>query len=587
MLLLLALGGVLAAQDPKLTRLEFKVDPAPRIRPLGSAVLLVKAYGELTDTQGTRMGRIKQAGWTISASDGVLSKPFKYQGDDKEALLESSGSRAASIFRSLTSQFTVKDAVVYHAPALPGKYRVKAVLGGITGEVEIDVTPDAPDPAKVERWSFPAEPPSADPYRKLAEHYAPFIAQETWFEWRADALCRTDYDQDWNLGNNWDNLGAGSSQAYVYYAAIESESHWFLIYNFFHARDYSDNCIAGTCHENDNEGAILTVRKDGTPTGKLEVLETLAHNNVYSYTNDAEIKNGAHSVEGKIHFQNGSHPVVFLEAGGHGALGGGDKKSFFDAERFTWKQNTGITYVYKGNAERPRHATDSEVGYELLSIHEHWWPRAQPGAGAQAFSAYFAYQPFGGRPGMRTGTIGGSFAGLKESADKAKPFWGWHDESTRRKKILNTGQWGADPAYGVSQNLRFPASRPVSLIYVYNPYLDVGKDVPLPPATAAAPDAAGATEGSCEIEVTVDGVVSFVLAGDQPQWQVQNGAPQQVKSASCTAPASGSGLDYTVEKRSGRGDVKLVDKSAGRVEIRDNSRGAGDYRLVLRWKPRP
>ena len=484
-----ALVSGLAAQDPKVTRIAIQAEPSTKLRPLESAVLLVKVYGEIIDTQGKREGRVRQAGWSVNVfpnGGGRLSKPFKYQGDDKEPIIEAAGSRFASIFRGITSQFVQKDAVVYHAPETPGKYRVDAVIGGVRGEVEIEVSEDAPTQSKPERWTFSRERRVNDEYRPLAEHWAPFVAQETWFDWRADALCRSDFDNDWNLGNNWDNLGAGSTQAYVYYAVIESESHWFLIYNFFHARDYSDNCIAGTCHENDNEGAILTVRKDGSQMGQLEAMETLAHNNVYSYTNDAEIKAGAHNIEGKIYFHQGTHPVVFLEAGGHGALGGGDKKSMFDGERLAWKQNTGITYVYKGAAERPRHAMDREIGYELLPIYHHWWPRAQPGAADRAMSAFYKYTPAGNRPGMKADSIAGSFLGVKNGQDKAKPFWGWHDESTRRRKILATGQWGADPAYAVAQNLRFPESRAVSAKYLFNPYLNAGgRQETLPPPFVA------------------------------------------------------------------------------------------------------
>ncbi len=36
---------------------------------------------------------------------------------------------------------------------------------------------------------------------------------------------------------------------------------------------------------------------------------------------------------------------------------------------------------------------------------------------------------------------------------------------------MATGQWALDPAYAVSQNLRFP--EPVSTEYTFNPYLGV------------------------------------------------------------------------------------------------------------------
>ena len=87
-----------------------------------------------------------------------------------------------------------------------------------------------------ERVSFGPQPRSADPYRPLVEHYAPFIAQETWFQPRSDYIVRFDADGDWRGDNNWDNAPFASTQAYVYYAVIETETHWFLIYNFFHAR---------------------------------------------------------------------------------------------------------------------------------------------------------------------------------------------------------------------------------------------------------------------------------------------------------------------------------------------------------------
>ena len=108
-------------------------------------------------------------------------------------------------------------------------------------------------------------------FQRLVEHYAPFVAQETWFQPKSDYLARFDLDGDWKGDNNWANAERGSSQAYVHYAVMETDTHWFLVYNFFHPRDYSDKCVAGTCHENDNEGLILTVAKDGSPFGRLQV----------------------------------------------------------------------------------------------------------------------------------------------------------------------------------------------------------------------------------------------------------------------------------------------------------------------------
>jgi hypothetical protein len=601
------------------------VAEVPRLRPLGSTVIQVKVYGTFLGKDGkSQDGRLQQAGWTIrtaGSDQGWLSKPFRFQGKDAEAFVDIAAGGLGSIFQSQAGQYTVKDAVLYHAPAKAGKYKIQASIGSVSGEVEIEVDANAPATFPPQSYTFGAEPPMEDPYRRLAEHYSPFVAQETWFQWTADALVRSDFDDDWDAANNWDNLGKGSTQAYVYYAAIESQSHWFLIYNFFHARDYSDNCVAGTCHENDNEGVVLAVRKNGSQFGVLETMETLAHNNVYSYVNDRAIRRGAHTIEGTIALHDGSHPMVFLEAGGHGAMGATDKKSLFDPAAKSWRVNTGITYLYKGVAERPKSGVDKEIGYELLPIYHHWWAMARRETAGSLMGAFYRYQPFGNRPGMKLAEVAGAFAGKEFGEDKAKPFWGWHDNATQKDRILATGQWAADPAYAVSRDLTFPAGKDVSLEYVFNPYLNT-PDVPFVPvirnlqagevapgapykgpvpqaASAAAaggpmPQAGAAgggpqavieppTSGRCEMEVRVDGTVFLTFSGATPQYEVINGASPETRTANCSTPPPPN-AGFVVEKQSGRGTVRLPDARSPRVEIADPARGAADYKLVLRWE---
>jgi hypothetical protein len=146
--------------------------------------------------------------------------------------------------------------VLYTAPERPGTYRVRAELDGKTAEIDLTVALDAPSRRRTERVSFPEEQHAAEPFRQLAEHYAPYVAQETWFEPKADFLARFDFDGNWSGEDNWDSAPAGSSQAFVYYAGMETATHWFLVYSFFHPRDYAERCFLGTCHENDNEGLI-------------------------------------------------------------------------------------------------------------------------------------------------------------------------------------------------------------------------------------------------------------------------------------------------------------------------------------------
>jgi hypothetical protein len=352
----------------------------------------------------------------------------------------------------------------------------------------------------------------------------------------------------------------------------------------------------GTCHENDNEGLILSVFKDGSEFGRLQAMETLAHNNVYSFVADRSLKSGAHNIDGPVELHDLTHPVVFIESGGHGIYGSRSTHSKFDFARQRFLDSTGITYVYKGVAERPKHANDRMVGYELLPILDQWWTKARQGAwNEKTFDDYFQYQPLGGRPGIAF-AVGGTFYGRKEASNKAKPFWGWHDGATLKKQILAPGQWGLDPAYAVSRNLSFPA--PFSMDYLYNPYLEIGEaqkraeQAPLLPQIEP-PEAVGpqfASQGTIDIEIRVDGVVEMQIAWDKVHVQVIQGQPPGEPKTAFSAPLPPVAIvNMQVKKISGRGTVKLKQKGDAAnehttvVSIEDPKSGADSYKVQLTW----
>lgn len=449
-----------------------------RLRPLESVVLQLRGYGGRQNEDGEKVRirvRIDAAKFRlVEQGTGWLSKPFRYQGEEKETIYEpETASLVDLIIGRARDDFLRLDSVLYTAAEEPGNYTIEASSGKFSDRLTIRVDPGAPAQKPAEQHSFRREPRRTDPYLPLAEHYAPFIAQATWFQPKADYITRFDFDGDWKGDNNWDSTPSGTSQAYVYFAVIESETHWFLIYSFFHPRDYSDNCVGGSCHENDSEGMILTVLKDGSEFGRIQVLETLAHDNVYSYRLDRRVRKGVHGFDGDFLLVEETRPAVFIESGGHGVYSAGDGHSKYDLSRDEFSPGTGVTYVYKGRAERPRHPDDRLVGYQLLPMFPLLWQRAHPvTAGAlESFSDYYDYTPYGGRPDVPYDQIAGAFMGNRFGANKAKPFWGWRDRKTSKKRIVATGQWALDPAYAVSRNLRFP--RPFSLTYVYNPYLGI------------------------------------------------------------------------------------------------------------------
>ena len=637
--LLIFSAGIAAAQSSlPVSEIKLHSDPEDtRVRPFESIAIQVRAYGEVEDAGGNKKKvRLREGGSSIKLSEskaGWISKPFRFQGKDDEPFHQKeSAGLGAILLGQAQSLFLLQDAVLFTAADRPGKYEVKAELNGKKASMEIRGDRNAPSRVPREMIDFHREPASRDPYRGLVAHYAPMIAQETWFQPKSDYLSRVDLDGDWRGDNNWKNTPEGSSQAYVYYAVMETDTHWFLVYNFFHPRDYSDRCVVGTCHENDNEGLILTVAKDGSKFGRLQVMESLAHNRIYSYRLDRSVKKGIHNFDGDIELYEKSHPVIFIEAGGHGVYGSDDSHSkySFRNDRFA---ATGVTYVYKGVAERPKHPNDRKVGYELLPIYDHWWKRAHEGSGKKdrTFDAYYRYEPYGNRPRPRYPKIAGAFYGRAESSNKAKPFWGWHDVRTRKRKVLATGQWGLDPAYGVSRNLRMP--EPFSLNYTFNPYLAIGETTSVaqvpstatpgpspatslitgpqrqaPRAATAATSSPGAEpssftarpapdfdpslrKGEFDVRVRIDGVTDVLVQDNQVSYQVITHRPPVHESSEFTQPVPRAGFKkFEVEKREGRGRVMLFQPpGAGndytaRVRVSDPKGGDDLYHIRLKWK---
>ena len=603
-----------------ISEIKLHSDPADaKVRPLESIVVQLLAYSEIDDGNGgkkkVRVQPTSETHFTLEGDNsGWLSKPFRFQGQESESFYQPEGAGlAAIIFQRARGEYVLQDSTLYTAPQKTGKYKVKAELDGKTASIEINVDSGAPSRRPAEKTQFPAESASRDPYRPLAEHYAPFIAQETWFDPKCDYLARFDFDGDWHGDDNWDDAETGSSQAYVNYAAIESETHWFLIYNFYHPRDYSDKCVVGTCHENDNEGMILTIEKDGSQFGKLLAMETLAHNNIYSFRADSRVQGAIHDIDGEIEMYEGSHPVVFIESGGHGVYGSLGGHAAFTLRSGKFTGGTGVTFYYKGKAERPKFANDSNVGYELLPIYENWWLRAnsEQGRSDHMFDEYYQYMPYGGRPGVPEREIAGSFYGRMKASNKAKPFWGWFDNRTLKQKAVATGQWGLDPAYAVTQDLRMP--QPFSLNYVFNPYLGVGKPgaggvsvgqpVETPgasvgsnvPASEFRPKRSSdydpnSRRGQFDLRFYVDLTMDLYVQGDTVHYTFEGQRPRDDGSEYSQPIPRAVFSRFDLEQKDGRGEIVLLEKPTpqnnytAKLRITDSSGGEDRYHARLSWE---
>jgi hypothetical protein len=281
---------------------------------------------------------------------------------------------------------------------------------------------------------------------QLAARWAPVHYQDTdSSDYDADYLSAVDFDGDWNAKNNWESQDDDVSdlKGTVYYSVAETATHWFLVYGFFHPRDWSDVPLDLLTHENDMEGVLLTVRKDGSTYGALEAMVTVAHADFLSYVAPGSpYTAGQHPVAGGIVMQQYggyARPTTFQEAKGHGAYawnGGG------------FPGDDGIVYYPSATtAEVPAGGNDRNVKYRLVNL--------------LAGDGLWAH-----RDDPLTFIFFGVFRGDNGVDNAADAPWGWDTLDT-----LPSGRFAIDPAKLVATY--FDGEGEFALTYTRNEYRKV------------------------------------------------------------------------------------------------------------------
>lgn len=284
----------------------------------------------------------------------------------------------------------------------------------------------------------------------IHQRWAPVIMQGAASD--ADFITTADFDGN-RIGNdNWDNFDKFPKPAAVYYDVKETASHWFIFYTLFHPRDYTpDPECPISCHENDAESIQVVIRKDGTPNGKLEIMQTLAHGDITLYTNEPGIAGGAMKVSGPITLTNG-HPTIYVEQYGHGIFGTpGESVS---ANPLAVKI---VRYLPTGIAGEPDGIPDKKVGYALVSIYDTLWQWRDCVGNGQCFDGLFEY---------RGAELPSQFDGDDFGIDSANTPWGY-DQATGDGIVR--GDWFFDPAHAILYH-----AGPIpdfATEYTFNPYL--------------------------------------------------------------------------------------------------------------------
>ena len=305
-----------------------------------------------------------------------------------------------------------------------------------------------------------ATPAQAAPSRaQLALRWAPIHHQDVdatgghALGGKSDYITKVDFDGDWNGRNNWDRTAAGdvSFAAHAYYSVIETGTHWYLTYFFFHPRDWTDHPFFETEHENDGEGLLVAVEKDGSEYGVLRAAVTVAHSDFFSYAPSGSTwTNGRESIDGTLQMEVSPldglrRPVTAQEAQGHGLKAHPQYKINGD----------GITYLPSTVADTPRGADDRNVRYALIDIF------APGGLWAQRdnTSLFANLGTFAGD------TSGGCGQGTWScGVNSANAPWGWDDKDDQPAR----GEIATNPALLMTNYFTVPGSP--SRSYTYNPY---------------------------------------------------------------------------------------------------------------------
>lgn len=241
-------------------------------------------------------------------------------------------------------------------------------------------------PMRVEPVSIVQTASDVDSNLEVASAYAPIVFQAAHPEyWRQDVPAPFDFDGDKIGQNNWENFPHYEIAPTLYYSVLETDTHWFITYHMFHARDWSAfNPGIHLSHENDGENLQVVVSKR---TRRPQFLVTQAHFVSVAFAGDecplsgGCLKQGmiVANADGEIE-STGDHVCVFVECCGHGIHGAPDSVGMkFDDEGAPVFAGRGMVLVPQKNPgqrelDEPREASAQRVPYRLVSLRETLWP---------------------------------------------------------------------------------------------------------------------------------------------------------------------------------------------------------------------
>jgi len=330
------------------------------------------------------------------------------------------------------------------------------------------------------------------PDEQVAARFAPVFHQALAEHPRGDYITNFDFDGDWDGTNNWDHADDRSFKlkGYIYYSVAETPTHYFIHYAVFHARDYKGGDTNGviyskllregarilsrgaepsgklaeavSAHENDMEGALIVVEKQGKDlaAARIVFVETLHHNMFSRYVPVGSDR----PAEGRF-TADGQHVELYVEPKGHGIV---PWEMHADKPEKGW-----LVYSYAARADDPETVTGGLVGYDLLPISTTLWPKARD-ADTQTYALFRDFGTMsisilsGGAAVVKKvvlGSLASAFHGKVGGVNVARPPWGWVSNDHLDDP---PGIWFFDPARIVKRDFALPDG--FSTVYTRVPF---------------------------------------------------------------------------------------------------------------------
>jgi len=360
----------------------------------------------------------------------------------------------------------------YLQPATPYIFRMAEFIGSESGETL----------GEPQLFSFATETfAGTDFHGELARAWAPVVYQQA-AEARYDTFTRFDYDDDLDTSNNLDNAAA-AHPGHVYYAVVETPTHWFVTYMLYYpgARPNDD-----TLAEHDTIGIQMIVEKsEDEPLGELFAWSTFYRSTYTGWAMDAAWYGERTPADGdgledrlpvewiendrnvSLFVESGHHSICLPNAGiGRCVPTTGDGAPFEEGI-------SGLVYRAGDEAQAIGDAESTELTYALLSFVDEIWVLRDRVTGEDAL--------FGGtttyRPAELEGEMTRPGAGLSFPTSFVfehdglsfgdLPFLYARDEAFPP----DTGWWFVDPVWVAAEKWTLPET--ASTDYCFNPWLGI------------------------------------------------------------------------------------------------------------------